>query len=291
MIVVVTGANSFIGYFITEQLVKNNLRVCACYRKKSDKLKNLLKYSKKLFLTKLDISNRNHFKNLPKRTDIIVHVAGVSTTKNIKSDDIFNCNIKGTLNILQYAKKSRTKRLIFTSSLSVYGDAMDKIYDENTVFKNPDLYGASKIVAEKAILAEKNWLTSVIIRLPGVVGPRAPKRAWLPCLQDKIKKNRAIKIFYPKKNFNNAINVQCLSKFVLQLVKRKNLHSAICLLGASTKIKIYKLTKALIKLYNSKSKIKIIRSKRPSFIISNVAAKKIGYKPETMKKIIKSIIA
>jgi UDP-glucose 4-epimerase len=288
--VVVTGANSFIGYFITEHLVKNDFRVFACYRKKNLKLKKLWKSSKNLFLIKLDITNPKNFKNLPLRTDSIVHVAGVSMKKNTKPADIVNCNINGTLNILQYAKKSKTKRLIFTSSLSVYGNAPDKIYDENTVFKNPNLYGASKIVAEKAILAEANCLTSVIIRLPGVVGPGAPKRAWLPCLQDKIKKNKAIKIFYPRKSFNNAINVQCLSKFVLQCIKKKRLNSAICLLGASTKLKIYNLTKTLIKLHNSKSKIKIIRSKTPSFIISNAAAEKIGYKPETMEKIIRSTI-
>ena len=283
-----TGANSFIGSRITESLLKNKFRVYACYRRKRPEICKSSEFLKKIKFKRLDVS-KTKFLNLPRKIDVIIHVAGVSEDKNTTPRQIIDCNIVGTKNILQYAKESQAKKIIFTSSLSVYGDVKDKVLDEKTVFRNPDLYGASKIAAEKLIIAESNWLPSVIIRLPGVVGQGAPNRSWMVQTLNSIKKDKRVKIYNQNKYFNNVVEVNHLAKFIVTLVRKKIQNTKIILLGSKNKKKIKTIITNMKTKYKSKSDILFIKAQKNSFLVNNKAAEKIGYHPQSIKEMLKNI--
>jgi UDP-glucose 4-epimerase len=60
----------------------------------------------------------------------------------------FEVNIGGTFNVLEACVNNDIKRLVFSSSASVYGDAVEEPMTENHPYNNTNFYGATKIAGE-----------------------------------------------------------------------------------------------------------------------------------------------
>jgi UDP-glucose 4-epimerase len=61
----------------------------------------------------------------------------------------FEVNIAGTFNILEACIRNNVKRLVFSSSASVYGDAMTEPMQEDHPYNNQNFYGATKVAGEQ----------------------------------------------------------------------------------------------------------------------------------------------
>ena len=86
----------------------------------------------------------------------------------------FKTNIEGTFNVLEACIKSKIKKLIYSSSASVYGDAVEDPMTENHPFNNTNFYGASKIAGEQMAKAyhHRFGLNYLGLRYMNVYGPR-----------------------------------------------------------------------------------------------------------------------
>ena len=86
----------------------------------------------------------------------------------------FKVNIEGTFNVLDTCVKKDIDRLVYSSSASVYGDAVTEPMDENHVFNNKNFYGATKICGEAMLRAyhHRYGLDYVGLRYMNVYGPR-----------------------------------------------------------------------------------------------------------------------
>ena len=60
----------------------------------------------------------------------------------------FDVNIRGTFNVLEACVQQGVKRLVYSSSASVYGDAVEEPMTEDHPFNNKNFYGATKIAGE-----------------------------------------------------------------------------------------------------------------------------------------------
>lgn len=60
----------------------------------------------------------------------------------------FEVNVGGTFNVLEACANSGVKRLVFSSSASVYGDAIEEPMSEDHPYNNTNFYGATKIAGE-----------------------------------------------------------------------------------------------------------------------------------------------
>ncbi|RYF31039.1 MAG: NAD-dependent epimerase/dehydratase family protein, partial [Comamonadaceae bacterium] len=60
----------------------------------------------------------------------------------------FDVNIRGTFNVLEACVAKNVKRLVYSSSASVYGDAVEEPMAEDHPFNNKNFYGATKIAGE-----------------------------------------------------------------------------------------------------------------------------------------------
>jgi dTDP-glucose 4,6-dehydratase len=93
-------------------------------------------------------------------------------------------NIKGTLNVLQAARKLETKRVLVTSTSEVYGTAQYVPIDEKHPFQGQSPYSATKIGADR--LAESFYrsfdLPVTIVRPFNTYGPRQSARAVIPTI-------------------------------------------------------------------------------------------------------------
>jgi UDP-glucose 4-epimerase len=86
----------------------------------------------------------------------------------------FNTNIQGTFNVLEACIANRVRRLVYSSSASVYGDAVEEPMTEDHPFNNTNFYGATKIAGEAMARAmhHRYGLPYVGLRYMNVYGPR-----------------------------------------------------------------------------------------------------------------------
>lgn len=86
----------------------------------------------------------------------------------------FDVNIRGTFNVIEACIEQNVERLVYSSSASVYGDALEEPMTEDHVFNNKNFYGATKIAGEAMLhaLHHRYGLDFVGLRYMNVYGPR-----------------------------------------------------------------------------------------------------------------------
>lgn len=86
----------------------------------------------------------------------------------------FDVNIRGTFNVIEACVIKKVSRLVYSSSASVYGDAVREPMDEEHPFNNKNFYGATKIASEAMLRAyhHRYGLNYVGLRYMNVYGPR-----------------------------------------------------------------------------------------------------------------------
>lgn len=86
----------------------------------------------------------------------------------------FDVNIRGTFNVLEACRVQDVKRLVYSSSASVYGDAVEEPMTEDHPFNNKNFYGATKIASESMLTAyhHRYGLDFAGLRYMNVYGPR-----------------------------------------------------------------------------------------------------------------------
>jgi len=277
MKILITGSGTLVGNNIANYLLKKKKFVFAFYNR--NKPQNLKKYNNcRLFRANLEknIKFNNYF-------DVLIHCASKIPNDKINKKN-FKVNIKMTNNLLKLCKQFKCKRIIYLSTMSVYGEIKSKIVYENLKPKNIDLYGLSKRISENKILsfAKDNFSVATIFRLPGIVG-KDSKYNFLSNTLNKIKSNQPITISNPNNKFNNVVHINNLQEIVYQSLKKEKL-SQIYNLCSTKPIKI----KSIINLFYEKLRIEknytIAKSKSGSFIICKKKISKNGYKLYSTKK-------
>jgi len=104
----------------------------------------------------------------------------------------FHVNIEGTFNVLEACVKNNIERLVYSSSASVYGDAVEVPMNETHPFNNRNFYGATKIAGEAMCRAfhDRYGLGYVGLRYMNVYGPHQDQNAAytgvIPIMLNKI---------------------------------------------------------------------------------------------------------
>lgn len=90
----------------------------------------------------------------------------------------FEVNVAGTFNVLEACQRNGVQRLVYSSSASVYGDAVEEPMTEDHPFNNKNFYGATKIAGEAMARAfhHRYGLDYVGLRYMNVYGPRQDYR-------------------------------------------------------------------------------------------------------------------
>lgn len=187
--VLVTGADGFIGSHLVEALLESGCDVTAfCYYNSFnswgwlDTIQDSDK--KKIKVICGDIRDPNGVFEATKNIDVVFHLAAlIAIPFSYHSPDSYiDTNIKGTLNVLQAARKCNIERVLVTSTSEVYGTAKYVPIDEVHPFQGQSPYSASKIGADR--LAESFYrsfdLPLTIVRPFNTFGPRQSARAVIP---------------------------------------------------------------------------------------------------------------
>ena len=189
--ILVTGADGFIGSHLVEALLAKGCDVRAFVYYNSFNSWGWLdtlppEVIRDLDVFSGDIRDPNGVYEAMQGCDVVFHLAAlIAIPFSYHSPDSYvDTNIKGTLNVLQAAKRLSTERVLVTSTSEVYGTAQYAPIDEKHPFQGQSPYSATKIGADR--LAEsfyKSFETPIVIVRPfNTYGPRQSARAVIPTI-------------------------------------------------------------------------------------------------------------
>jgi UDP-glucose 4-epimerase len=201
--VLVIGGAGFIGSHVVGDLLKTDIGQVLVYdnfaRGKRDYLApHLLDSRCSLYQNGADIREVDLLDDAMRGCDYVIHLAAMWL---LHCKDFprtaFHVNIEGTFNVLEACVRNKIKRLVYSSSASVYGDAVEVPMTEDHPFMNRNFYGASKIAGEAMCRAfhDRYGLSYVGLRYMNVYGPHQDQTAAytgvIPIMLNKIDANEA----------------------------------------------------------------------------------------------------
>jgi len=198
--ILVTGGAGFVGSWVVEKLLPYDPAEIII-------LDNLLRGS---------LENMDHFRNDPRVTfvngdirdqDLVdelmsrchycFHLAALRITRCAENPpEAFEVMAKATFNILEAAKKYNIRKIIYSSTASVYGLAQHfPTPESDNPYDNKTFYGAAKVFGEQMLRSYSDMygLRYVALRYFNIYGPRMDREGkytevmikWLDCIRDK----------------------------------------------------------------------------------------------------------
>ena len=251
MNILLTGSDGSIGRDIKNNFKnKKNFKILFTTNKKKNED---LKKNDNIIIQDL----KKKIKSLNYKIDAVIHCANKHYNSPGKGN-FYNENIRIAKNLSQFCNKNNVKKLIFLSSIDVYGKPKNnnKIYDENSKLNPENWYAKSKMVSEKIFNRKENLYRSIILRIPGVLSTSTNKDyPILSKIVNCLNEDRKVLINNASKKFNNVLDTEEISRVLLKLIKKDFKFNKIYNLSANHPTKFINIVKILKKNLNSKSDI------------------------------------
>lgn len=182
MKILVTGGLGFIGSHTVVELAKENHEVIIVdnlYNAKEEVLSKLEKITgKKLKLYKYDLTNKEKVEEifLENQIDAVIHFAGYKAVGESVKEPLmyYSNNLISTINLLEVMKKHNVKKIVFSSSATVYGEqAVPKYVETMERGETTSPYGTTKAMIEKILedlyFSDNSW-NIILLRYFNPVG-------------------------------------------------------------------------------------------------------------------------
>lgn len=177
---VLVGGAGLIGSHTVDHLIKEDVQEIVIYdnmvRGSEENLHDALKDPRvKIYDVGGDIMQTDILQSAFAGADGVFHFAALWLLQcHDYPRSAFDVNVRGTFNVMEACVAKNVKRLVYSSSASVYGDAMHEPMDEDHPYNNKNFYGATKIAAEAMLRAfhHRYELDYVGLRYMNVYGPR-----------------------------------------------------------------------------------------------------------------------
>jgi UDP-glucose 4-epimerase len=182
--VLVIGGAGFIGSHIVDELTHEDLKEIIVYdnfcRGTMTNLEETQKDTRvRIYEIGGDICQTDILNSAVKGVDYVIHLAALWLLQCYEYPRAaFDVNVRGTFNVLEACVTNKVKKLIYSSSASVYGDALEIPMTEEHPYHNKTFYGATKIAGEQMCRAfyYRYGLNYVGLRYMNVYGPRQDYR-------------------------------------------------------------------------------------------------------------------
>jgi len=256
--IIITGGNGFLGHNLSKKFLDKNHEVIIIDNKKNN--------SSAAKFIRCDITEeRSLNKIIIKKKNIILHCAGQPSAAKSFEEPILDLkvNILGTLNILNWAKKNNTTKIIYASTFNVYEENVRSCkLKETSPCKSKSLYSVSKKAAEDYIINYGSYigLKWNILRMFNIYGPgQDPKNKFLGMLSiflNMARSNKKIFIKGSLDRFRDFIYIDDVVEAWYKVALSEKNYNKVYNLGTGKKTYIKDLLKKIIKITNSASVIK-----------------------------------
>jgi dTDP-glucose 4,6-dehydratase len=199
--VLITGGTGFIGHYLVREFLPDHKIVCLV-RPGSKNLDRLLEFYGKIELINHDI--KDPLPNIPD-VDIILHAGANPSAADSINDPVgaIKDNVLGTVNLLEFARKSKVSKFVYYSSGEVFGPipiGHDSREDDRYNSNSP--YAASKAAGEEICVAYSNTFSIPvsIIHINNTFGPKCQANRLPVIIINKLLKDEELQIHVGSKN-------------------------------------------------------------------------------------------
>ena len=264
--ILVIGGAGFIGSFVVRELLKEPVKEIIIYDNFArGKLANI---SDSLLDTRCsvyplggDIRDLDVLDSAMKGIDYVFHLSAMWL---LHCRDFprtaFEVNVAGTFNVLEACVKNNIKKLIYSSSASVYGDAIAVPMTEEHPFNNKNFYGATKIAGEAMCTAynDRYGLPVIGLRYMNAYGPGQDQHAVysgvIPIMLNKIDQNESPEINGDGSQAYDFIYVEDIAKSNVAALKSE-ISFGYYNVGTGIQTSVEALCETILKLKKSELKV------------------------------------
>ena len=205
--ILVVGGAGLIGSHVVDELILTNVKEILVYdnmvRGNPGNLADALRDPRvRIFPHGGDVLQRDVLDKAMEGIDGVVHLAALWLLHcHEYPESAFEVNIRGTFNVLEACRRHKIQKLVYSSSASVYGDAVVEPMVEEHPYNNWTFYGATKIAGEHMLKAyhKRYGLPGVALRYMNVYGPRQDYHgayiAVMMKILDSVDRNEKPKVF------------------------------------------------------------------------------------------------
>ena len=268
--VIVTGANGFIGNYVTKELIKNGAEVLAMNGKGLDVKNNDVKNCV------VDILNIDDIKNAFKdfKPDCILHLAAIAAPTFGNVAMLYDINVHGSENILEAAKGvcSEGTRVVLTSTAGVYGNSGKDFITEETGYNPQNHYSYSKMVMEYISKNYRDILDIKIIRPFNMIGTGQTTKFLVPKLVEAFVTKQPVLKVGNLETQRDYVDVEFASKIFAKFATEDNSKYNVLNICAGSAVKGSEITDLLAELTGYSPKIEV----NPEFLRKNEIMRMVG---------------
>lgn len=225
MKVLITGGCGYVGYSLLQHLLPSNsideiVLYDNLYRSNPNFfLGQKMINASKITLVQGDILDNFTLEKSIEKVDIVIHLAAKASTPfaDSNSHEFDQVNNWGTSNVAMAIEKSKkVKKIIYLSSISVYGNTKGEIVDENSVTAPKSFYGISKLKGERHINRLSNKVDTYIFRAGNIFGYNPSMRvdAVVNKLMFDAQYKKKIEVHGSGEQKRAFSSVNCISKYL-----------------------------------------------------------------------------
>ncbi len=264
--ILVIGGAGFIGSAVVRRLLSEEVKEVIIYdnfvRGKMINIDDVLTDPRvRIFEVGGDIRDIDILNDAMKGVDYVFHLAAMWLLHcKDYPRTAFEVNIAGTFNVLEACVNNKVKKLVYSSSASVYGDALTVPMTEDHPFNNKNFYGATKIAGEAMCTAynDRYNLPIVGLRYMNVYGPGQDQHAAytgvIPIMLNKIDLNEAPLINGDGTQAYDFIYVDDVAECNIQALK-SDVHLGFYNVGTGIQTTIRELCDLILNLKSSDLKV------------------------------------
>lgn len=168
--ILITGVAGFIGSHVARRFHSSGYQVIGVDDLSGGKIENV---PDGITFLKGDLALSETIERIPPGCRKILHLAGQSSGEISFNDPVADLqkNTVSTLNLIRYGIQNRSDRIVYASSMSVYGAVPDAPIDEDSDPRPLSCYGVGKLAAEGYLRVYQDRLPFVALRMFNVYGP------------------------------------------------------------------------------------------------------------------------
>jgi UDP-glucose 4-epimerase len=176
-VILITGGAGFIGSNLASYLTCKGEEVAVFDNLSSGRMENLnaIMGRKNFKFIKGDIRDCESINSAMKDVEEVYHIAADPSVKDSaeKPEISFDINVVGSFNVLEVARRNDVKKIVFTSSSTVYGETNVLPTPEDNPLVPISNYAASKVACESYIssYASTYGIKGIVLRLANIFGP------------------------------------------------------------------------------------------------------------------------
>ena len=306
--IVLIGGAGLIGSHAAEEMLKEDVAEVLIFdnftRGKEDNIKEALKDPRvSVFEAGGDITQPDILQAALKGADGVMHFAALWLLQcHDYPRNAFKVNVEGTFNVMEACRQNSVTKLVYSSSASVYGDAIHEPMTEDHPFNNQNFYGATKICGEAMLraYAHRYKLNFVGLRYMNVYGPRQDyKGAYIAVMMrmlDAIEKGEGPTIFGDGSEAFDFVAVKdCAAANICAM--KSVISDEFYNVGTGTKTSLAELAETILQLKESKLTINYANRSAATLVKNRVgdprkAEEEIGFKAKiNLKDGLRELIA